>query len=167
MKEERMSRGFPNDTSSDNEGAKCASIGASITIKGEISGAEDLVIEGTVEGTVNLREHTVVVGASAKVNADIYANVIRVEGQVAGDLFGREQISVQKTGCVRGNITAPRLALEDGARLKGAIDTEPSTGDSLNERLKSTVVVQTQSAIAAPAKDLTKRPAATTRDSVQ
>jgi cytoskeletal protein CcmA (bactofilin family) len=111
---------------------ECASIGPSITIKGEISGNEDLVVLGSVEGTINLRDNTVIVGKGAKVAANIFGNIIRVEGEVLGDLFGREQILVHHSGCVRGNITAPRLSLEDGARIKGSIDTETGAVESVS-----------------------------------
>ncbi len=131
-----MSNDFMN---SGNENAERASIGRSITIKGEVTGSEDLLIHGTVEGTVNLGENTVTVGASAKVKADIYGRVVHVEGEVLGNLFGAEQVTVHRTGYVRGNITSPRLSLEDGARLKGSIDTEPTAKDSALavERIRS------------------------------
>jgi cytoskeletal protein CcmA (bactofilin family) len=125
--EHRMSNEF---NSQQNENMERASIGRSITIKGEVSGSEDLLIHGSVEGTVNLGENTVTVGASAKVKADIFGKVIHVEGEVLGNLFGAEQVTVHRTGYVRGNITSPRLSLEDGARLKGSIDTEPTNKDS-------------------------------------
>ncbi len=107
--------------------AERAVIGASITIKGEIAGSEDLFVLGNVEGSIHLKEHSVTVGKSAKVSASIYANIVKVEGEVQGDILGRQQVIVNKTGHVKGNITAPRLTLEDGARLKGSIDTEPQS----------------------------------------
>lgn len=131
-----MSKEFNNqDGSSDSR----ATIGPSISIRGEVTGSEDLLIEGNIEGAVDLKDNTVTVGKGAKVNASITGNVIHVEGTVTGDLYGAEQVVVHGTGCVRGNIASPRLILEDGARLKGSIDTEPgSTNASMNvEKLRS------------------------------
>lgn len=130
-----MSNDFSSNDSSwssrnASENNERATIGPSITIRGEVSGSEDLMIQGCVEGTVNLRENTVTVGKSAKVKADIFGKTIHVDGEVTGNLSATEQIMVHKTGYVRGNITAPRLSLEDGARIKGSIDTEPQAASS-------------------------------------
>lgn len=127
--------------------AEKAVIGTSITIKGEISGSEDLFILGNVEGSIHLKEHSVTVGKSAKVSASIYANVVKVEGEVQGDILGRQQVIVNKTGHVKGNITAPRLTLEDGARLKGSIDTEPNSVEaSLSQNVERSRIAEDASA---------------------
>ena len=102
-----------------------AMIGPSIEIKGSVTGDEDLVIEGTVEGTVELGSHQVTVGPSGKVNADIHAKVVNIDGEVSGDLNGGEKVIISKSGRVRGNIVAPRVLLEDGAIFKGSIDMDP------------------------------------------
>lgn len=101
-----------------------ALIGASLSLNGELTGAEDLLIEGVVEGTINLKQNVVTVGKSGRVQAQIHAKIIHVEGEVQGDLFAAELVIVHRTGQVRGNISAPRVSLEEGAKLKGAIDTE-------------------------------------------
>lgn len=101
-----------------------ASIGPSVSINGEISGEEDILIEGNVEGLINLKKNVVTVASSGKVKAAIYGMVIHVEGEVTGDLFGTERVVVHKSGKVTGNITSPRISLEDGARLKGSVSTE-------------------------------------------
>ena len=103
----------------------CAMIGASINIKGDVSGDENLVIDGKVEGSVNLSSHELSVGKSGRVNANIKANVIRIEGEVQGDITGSEKVIISRTGNVRGNIVAPRVTLEDGAKFKGSIDMDP------------------------------------------
>lgn len=131
-----------------------ATIGPSISIKGEVTGSEDLLIEGNIEGAVDLKDNCVTVGKGAKVNASISGNVIRVEGTVTGDLYGAEQVVVTSTGCVRGNIASPRLVLEDGARLKGSIDTEPSSPNASMsvEKIRNTATTDEQSsAYARPA----------------
>lgn len=102
-----------------------ALIGKSIRVKGEICGVEDLVVEGEVEGQIDLKQNAVVVGKGGKVCANIQGKIIQVYGEVIGDLFGSEQIVIHESGSVRGNVSAPRVSLKDGARLKGAINTEP------------------------------------------
>lgn len=100
-------------------------IGPSIVIKGTVSGDEDLVIQGKVEGSVELGSHEVSVGQSGQVNADITAKVVRIDGEVAGDIRGNEKVVISASGNVRGNIVAPRVTLEDGAIFKGSIDMDP------------------------------------------
>ncbi|MES1241675.1 MAG: polymer-forming cytoskeletal protein [Acidobacteriota bacterium] len=101
-----------------------ATIGPSIIIKGDLSGDEDLIIEGRVEGKVDLKQHNVTVGRSGRVKADIVAKVVTVEGEVDGNVFAQEQAILRQAGAIRGNITAPRVILEDGSRFKGSIDME-------------------------------------------
>ena len=102
-----------------------AVIGATIRIKGEISGEENLLIEGNVSGSVALNGHDLTIGQKGTVEADLTAKTVKVEGQVTGDIQGEEKVIITQTGRVRGNITAPRVTLEDGAKFKGAIDMDP------------------------------------------
>ena len=108
-------------------------IGPSIVIKGTVSGDEDLVIQGKVEGTIDLRDHEVSVGQSGKVHADISAKVVKVDGEVSGDISGNEKVVNSKSGNVRGKIVAPRVTLEDGAIFKGSIDMDP--GDTASSKV--------------------------------
>ena len=120
-----------------------ATIGSSITIKGELTGDEDLLIHGRVEGRVDLKKNNVTVGKSGRIKADIFGEIISVEGEVEGNLFGGEQVVVRQSGVVRGNITAPRVSLEDGSKFKGSIDMEPKHAEqprlqaALAERLQA------------------------------
>lgn len=102
-----------------------ATIGASIQIKGDITGDENLVVEGVVEGKIELRSNDVTVGSAGKVRADVVAKVITVNGEVQGDLSGIEKVVLTKTGRIQGNISSPRVILEDGAKFKGSIDMDP------------------------------------------
>ncbi len=105
-----------------------ASIGSAIRISGDITGEEDLAIDGTVEGTINLPGHAVVIGKSGIVNANISAAKVRIEGRVKGDIVGAEKVILTANGMTRGNIKAPRVNLEDGAQFKGSIDMDPAGG---------------------------------------
>lgn len=104
---------------------RSAVIGPGIHINGDISGDENLVIEGRVDGKVRLGNHQVDIGQSGLVNADITAKVIKIAGEVRGDMKGTEKVVISQTGNVHGNIVAPRMTLEDGAIFKGSIDMDP------------------------------------------
>lgn len=109
---------------------KSAVIGAGIVINGDISGSENLTIEGKVKGHIHLAAHEVLIGQSGEIQADVTAKLIRVSGKVHGDLNGKEKVVISKTGNVRGNIVAPRVLLEDGAVFKGSIDMDPGEASS-------------------------------------
>ncbi len=99
-----------------------ALIGPTIVIKGDLTSEEDLLIEGRIEGKIELKKHSVTVGKNGHVKADIYGKVITVEGEVQGNLYGDDQLILRQSSTVRGNIVAPRVVLEDGANFKGSID---------------------------------------------
>ncbi len=105
---------------------KSATIGPSISINGDVTGEEDLVIYGSVEGTVNLKSNNLVVGDKGELTANVSARVIRVEGAVKGELIASERIVITPNGSVTGDITAPRVVLEDGCNFKGSIDMDSS-----------------------------------------
>lgn len=102
--------------------AEPATIGPSITIKGEVSGDEDLLIQGRIDGSVDLQDQAVTVGSEGRVKADIKGRIVTVEGEVEGDLHADEQVILRSSAKVEGDITAPRVVLEDGARFRGLVD---------------------------------------------
>lgn len=102
-----------------------ATIGASIVIDGEVTGSEDMTIHGKVKGTVRLPEHRLQVGPEGRIEANAFARSIIVDGHVKGDLSAENEIILRQTGEVRGNLAAPRIGLEEGAKFKGRIDMEP------------------------------------------
>ena len=104
---------------------RAAVIGPGIHVNGDISGNENLLVEGKVDGKIRLGANQVEIGQSGKVNADISAKVIRIAGEVRGDLSGTEKVVISSSGNVHGNIVAPRMTLEDGAIFKGSIDMDP------------------------------------------
>jgi cytoskeletal protein CcmA (bactofilin family) len=103
---------------------EAAVIGPSIQINGDLSGEEDLVIQGKVNGTIQLREKSLTVGGQGQVDANVLAHSIIVEGEVNGDLYGSERVSIRRTGNVHGNIVSPKVSLDEGCRFKGSIDMD-------------------------------------------
>ena len=104
---------------------RSAVIGPGIQINGDIIGDENLIIEGKVDGKINLNAHQLDIGQGGRVSADITAKVIKIAGEVRGDMSGSEKVVISSTGNVHGNIVAPRMTLEDGAIFKGSIDMDP------------------------------------------
>ncbi len=116
-----------------------ATIGASIFVRGDLEGEEDLMVQGRVEGKIDLSKNNVTIGSKGRVKADVYAKIISVEGEVEGNLFGAEKIIIRKSGRVKGNLVAPRVSLEDGSNFKGSIDMDSSgrTRDEDKPRITS------------------------------
>ncbi len=113
-----------------------AVIGGSLTVEGTVTGKEDLLVDGRVQGDISLPENVVTVGSAGVVKARIHAAVIVIEGRVEGDLIGEEQIEIRRSGNVLGNIVAPRVGLEDGAQFKGNIDMSPKSKTSGKQAAK-------------------------------
>ncbi|WP_456374262.1 bactofilin family protein [Thiolapillus sp.] len=103
-------------------------IGASITLNGELKGNEDLLIQGQVEGNIFLKEHNLTIGEQGRIKANAFAKTITVRGELTGDLNGLDKVTITSTGRVRGNIVAPKVILEEGATFKGSIDMDAKAG---------------------------------------
>jgi len=101
-----------------------AVIGQSICIKGEITGDEDLLIEGRVEGMVNLPKSHLVIGPNGTVAANAKARSFNIDGHMQGDINAGETVIVTSSGVMQGNIRAPRVTLQDGCKFKGTIDMD-------------------------------------------
>jgi cytoskeletal protein CcmA (bactofilin family) len=98
-----------------------ANIGKSISIRGDLTGNEDMVIEGKVEGKVDLPNNQLTVGANGDVKAEIHAKGVVIVGHLVGNVFGLERVEIQATGKVEGDVTSPKLVVAEGAQLNGAI----------------------------------------------
>jgi cytoskeletal protein CcmA (bactofilin family) len=120
---------YPASTSSSGGTAR---LGASLHVKGEITGNEDLAIDGSVEGLVHLEDRKLTVGASARVTADVIAREVVVYGNVKGNLRARDRIEIKKDGSVVGDLTTARIMIEDGAYFKGSIEIDKA-GDSSSD----------------------------------
>lgn len=101
-----------------------AIIGPKITFKGELSGEEDLLIQGTVEGTIDLKGMHLTIGSQGVIKANVSAKTITVEGKVEGDITASEHIAIKSGSRIQGNLKAERVTLEDGAKFRGSIDMD-------------------------------------------
>ena len=103
-----------------------ARLGASIEIKGELTGAEALQIDGKVDGPISLNGHQLTVGPTAVLNSEIHAGEVVVFGKVIGNVHARDRVDVKTDGSVTGDISTARISIEDGAHFKGRIEIDPS-----------------------------------------
>lgn len=106
-----------------------AMVGASIHMDGRLSGEEDLLIEGKVTGTVDLKKNTVTVGSKGHVVADLYGKNIVLEGKVEGNVYAAESIVVRRSAHITGRLVAPAVSLEQGGYFTGTIDMDSETED--------------------------------------
>ena len=117
-----------------------ATIGKSVTVKGEISGAESLFIDGKVEGSINLAGNRVTIGRNGQVAANIIAREIIVLGKVRGNCQASDRLDIRSEGSLTGDVIAARISIEDGAFFKGGIDIRKSGNAA--EPVKSGTVSQ-------------------------
>ncbi len=118
-------------------------IGKSVIIKGELSGSEDLTIEGQVEGKIELRQNVLTIGPNGKIKAQVTAKTVVVEGQVQGNISATERVDIRDNGTVDGDLVAPRVAIADGAHFRGAIDMQkqpPRQGEAKPAEAKPAAV---------------------------
>jgi len=101
-----------------------AQIGKSVVIKGELSGSEDLYVDGVVEGSIALKNNSLTVGPNGQVKANVDAKGIVVKGKLEGNVLASERVELRKSAVVTGDITTQRIAIEEGAYLKGKVDIQ-------------------------------------------
>ncbi|HEX5473033.1 MAG TPA: polymer-forming cytoskeletal protein [Vicinamibacterales bacterium] len=99
-------------------------IGKSVVIKGELSGSEDLTIEGHVEGKIELRQNVLTIGPNGRIKAQVFAKSVVVLGEVTGNVTATEKVDIRDNGAVDGDIAAPRVAIAEGAHFRGSIDMQ-------------------------------------------
>jgi cytoskeletal protein CcmA (bactofilin family) len=112
---------------------KTATIGASVQINGELTGQEDLIIDGKIEGKIIVSGHNLTVGNNGHVNAEVKAKCVQVNGEVSGNITADDKVEISPTGTVLGDITAPRVALADGSSFKGSIDMSSKSSGASNQ----------------------------------
>ncbi len=101
-----------------------ANIGKSVVIKGELDGSEDLTVDGHVEGKIELREHTLTIGANGRIKAQVFAKAVIVLGELVGNISAGEKVEIRENGSVDGDIVSPRVAIAEGAHFRGSIDMQ-------------------------------------------
>lgn len=99
-------------------------IGKSVVIKGELTGSEDLTIEGQVEGTIKLPDHVLTIGPNSKIRAQVFAKSVIVLGEVTGNVTASEKVDIRDKGSVDGDIISPRVAIAEGAHFRGSVDMQ-------------------------------------------
>src|SRR6201997_1906267 len=102
--------------------ADLAQIGKSVVIKGELSGSEDLYVDGQVEGSIALKSNSLTVGPHGQVKASVEAKGVIVQGKLEGNVIASDRVELRKTAVVTGDIATQRIAIEEGAYLKGKVD---------------------------------------------
>ena len=100
-----------------------AQIGKSVVIKGELSGSEDLYLDGQVEGSIALKGNSLTVGPNGQVKASVDAKGVVVQGKLEGNIQASDRVELRKSAIVTGDITTQRILIEEGASLKGKVDT--------------------------------------------
>lgn len=112
----------------ENYRADVAHIGKSVLVKGELSGSEDLYLDGEVEGSIDLKGHSLTIGPHGRVRANVHARDVVVHGKVEGNLRAAERVELKKTAVLMGDIFTQRIVIEDGAFFKGGIDIQKEAG---------------------------------------
>jgi len=108
----------------ENYRSDVAHIGKSVVVKGELSGSEDLYLDGEVEGSIELRSHSLTIGPNGRVRANVSAKEVVIHGKVEGNIRGTERVELRKTAVLNGDIGTQRIVIEDGAFFKGSIDIQ-------------------------------------------
>ena len=104
--------------------SQVAHIGKAVLIKGELSGSEDLYLDGEVEGSIELRSHSLTIGPNGRVRANINAKDVVIHGKVDGNVRGSERVELKKSAVLNGDVITQRIVIEDGAFFKGSIDIQ-------------------------------------------
>ena len=120
----------PRAEASQNRERDNVNIGKSVVIKGELNGSEDLTIEGQVEGTIQLRDHVLTIGANGRIKAQVFAKSVIVLGEVSGNVTATDKVDIRDNGSVDGDIVAPRVAIAEGAHFRGSVDMQRKAGQA-------------------------------------
>lgn len=116
--------------------ADVAHIGKSVIVKGELSGSEDLYLDGEVEGSIELRGHSLIIGPNGRVRANVHAKDVVIHGKVDGNVRGTDKVELKKSALLNGDIFTQRIIIEDGAFFKGAIDIQKADGKQQAQEVK-------------------------------
>ena len=115
--------GAPERRANEAKEMRLANIGSSVFVKGELAASEDLMVDGRVEGRIDLPDHALTIGPNANIQADIVAKVVTVFGSVVGGITARDRVDIRRGGSLDGNLSCTRIAIQDGAHFCGRVDT--------------------------------------------
>jgi cytoskeletal protein CcmA (bactofilin family) len=118
----------PQAARPDRQESTNVNIGKSVVIKGELSGSEDLTIEGQVDGKIELRQNILTIGPNGRIKAEVFAKAVVVQGEVVGNITATDKVDIRDAGSVDGDLSAPRIAIADGAHFRGSIDMKREGG---------------------------------------
>ena len=135
---------------SPRNGIDMVNIGKSVVIKGELNGSEDLMVEGRLEGTIQLRDHVLTIGPNGNITAKVFAKAVVVLGAVNGDITASDKVEIRDGGSVDGNVVSPRVAISDGALFRGSVDMQkraakPASAESVGAQPSKQTPVTPQS----------------------
>jgi cytoskeletal protein CcmA (bactofilin family) len=105
-----------------------AQIGKSVFVKGELSGSEDLYVDGQVEGSIALKANNLTVGPNGQVKASVEAKGVVVQGRVEGNISASDRVELRKSANVVGDISTQHISIEEGAYLKGKVEIQRGDG---------------------------------------
>jgi len=151
-------------------GSELAHIGKSVVVKGELSGSEDLSIDGEVEGTVELHGHNLLIGPNGRVKGHLHAKQVVVHGKVDGNITASERAELRRTAILVGDIATPRIAIEEGAFFKGGIEVSQSKSAAGQTKAEGSIQNKKEPAFVSastPATSAGASPAANTSSSPQ
>lgn len=137
----KPTRSFRTSTSAPEGNAV---IGRSIKIFGDLRGDEDLRIEGDIDGTIQLPNHSLTIGSEGRINADAYAKSVVIDGEINGDIHGSECVTIRSKARVVGNIVSSRVSVEEGAQFRGSIDMDPKSVKSALEKVQAELTFDDQ-----------------------
>jgi cytoskeletal protein CcmA (bactofilin family) len=109
-----------------------AHIGKSVVVKGELSGSEDLYVDGNVEGSIELRNNSLTIGPNGKIKATVTAKTVVIMGKIEGAVTASDRIELKKSAIVNGDLTTQRIAIEEGAAFQGKVDIQREAGKAAN-----------------------------------
>ena len=115
--------GAPESRANEAKEIRLANLGSSVFVKGELAASEDLMVDGRVQGRIDLPDHALTIGPNANIQADIVAKVVTVFGSVVGGITARDRVDIRRGGSLDGNLSCTRIAIQDGAHFCGSVDT--------------------------------------------
>jgi cytoskeletal protein CcmA (bactofilin family) len=129
--------------------ADMAHIGKSVVIKGELSGSEDLYLDGEVEGRIELNSNSLTIGPNGRIRANIHAREVVLHGRLDGNIEAQERVELKQNSVLNGDVVAQRILIEDGAFLKGSVDIQKESAKSEGKRDSAKAAVATVAPVAA------------------